>query len=150
MGKKVGLALVLIWGLVLSGLFDQTLSSPGVLQALELRSMLNEKQKQVSALESELRSLEEQYQHLEKNEAAIEREIRKNLGYAAADELVFDFSSSVRKAREAGDSAAEESLPKLGRRGPEGRGGQALGFRSLRDSLLPVSGRVERKVRHSL
>ena len=149
-GKKIALGLFVIWSFVLSGLFDQTLSSPGVLQALELRSLLNEKQKQVSALEAELRQLEEHYQHLDKNEAAIEREIRKTLGYAAADELVFDFGASGRKVRETMENTPEGSAPRLGGHGGEGRGGQVLGARSLHEALLPVSGRAERKLKHSL
>jgi cell division protein FtsB len=149
--RKIAFMLFLVWSLFLSGLLDRTFSSPGVIQALELRSLLAEKQNQVAGLEAELRQLEEQFQHLEKNDAAIEREIRKTLGYAASDELVFDFGASVRKSRDSVQPEEDAASPRrLGDRGREGRGGQSLGLRPLQDALLPVSGRVERKLRHSL
>ncbi len=139
--KIAGMVLFSVWALVLSGLFDQTFSSPGVLQALELRSLLSEKQSQVAALEAELRSLEEQYQRLDKNEVAIEREIRKTLGYAASDEIIFDFSHAFRKEQEGAadhDRALPTSPPGTQ---DQGQGGRILGLKTLRNGVLPVAGR---------
>ncbi len=142
--RMVGYSLFLIWAAVLSGLFEQTISSPGVLQALELTGLLEQKQAQVASLEAELRGLEDQIRLLEKNDIAIEREIRRTLGYAAADELVFDFTASGRRAAPAPEPAPNQ-VPTLGVRGqgapagPEGAGGRLSVTPTLRRFFLPVS-----------
>ena len=74
LGRVLGYSLFALWAVVLSGIFDQTFSSPGILQALELRGLLEDKQIQVASLEGEIRALEEQIKLLEKNDIAIERE----------------------------------------------------------------------------
>ena len=154
--RILGYALFVVWGAVLSGLFEQTFSSPGVLQALELKGLLEQKQAQVANLEGELRGLEDQIRLLEKNDIAIEREIRRTLGYAAADELVFDFTASGRKAPQNLDIPPSEA-PALGARGrvqdsqgqpgaaragqasPEGAGGRLSITPALKRFFLPVA-----------
>ena len=138
--RYLGLGLFLIWALVLSGVFDQTFSSPGVLQALELRGLLQEKQSQVEGLEAELRILEENVKLFEKNDLAIEHEIRRTLGFAAADEIVFDFSSSERNTLPARPGTRE--APQLGEdrpRDPDGAGGRLTAVSPFKKFFLPVT-----------
>lgn|GEM_PF-1078788 len=149
MGRILGYSLFFIWAAVLSGVFDQTFSSPGALQALELQGLLQDKQAQVVSLEGEIRSLEEQIRLLEKNDIAIEREIRRTLGYAASDELVYDFTASGRRQGDSEEGAEPEGQPnKLGDRGrslesgsgggAEGSGGQLSIAPALKRFFLPV------------
>ncbi len=86
-------AIFALWSLFLSGAFASFLGSPGVFQLLRLQSLLNSKQAQVSKLQSEIVALQLEGSLLEHNQVAQQREIRRVLGYAAADELIFDFSS---------------------------------------------------------
>jgi cell division protein FtsB len=154
-GRVVGYALFSLWAVVLSGIFEQTFSSPGVLQALELRGLLEDKQVQVASLEGEIRALEEQIRLLEKNDIAIEREIRRTLGYAASDELIYDFTASGRRQSGSGSEGTPESegAPRLGARGrfqdseaeagPEGAGGQLSIAPALKRFFLPVRAEAE-------
>ena len=154
-GRILGYSLFFIWAVVLSGIFDQTFSSPGVLQALELRGLLEDKQVQVASLEGEIRALEEQIKLLEKNDIAIEREIRRTLGYAASDELVYDFTASRRRQGGSGaeSSPEAEAPPTLGARGrieeseggvrPEGAGGQLSIAPAMKRFFMPVRADAE-------
>jgi cell division protein FtsB len=85
-----------VWFILLSGLLAHWGGSPGVLQAFRLSSLLSVKQQKVQELEAEVAQLEEESTRLEKSRVAQEREIRRTLGYAAQDELIFDFSSATR------------------------------------------------------
>lgn len=89
---KLWLIIFGIWAALLSGLLSGIVGSPGVLQAVQLNSFLNQKQEQVAFLESEIVRLDSDSERLEKSRVAQEREIRRVLGYAGEDELIFDFA----------------------------------------------------------
>jgi hypothetical protein len=69
-------------------------SSPGVLQAVRLQNLLKSKEMQIQAIQGELDRLQTEASLLEKSTIIQEREIRRVLGYAAPDELIFDFTPS--------------------------------------------------------
>lgn len=81
-----------LWILFLSGLPANLIGSPGVLQLIRLNHLLDSKQAQLSDLIQETRKLQTEATLLETNRHAQLREIRKTLGYAAPDELIFDVS----------------------------------------------------------
>jgi cell division protein FtsB len=81
-----------LWLLFLTGAFASMVGSPGVVQAVRLRNLLTAKQKVLEETRLENAKLQKEANDLEKNRAIQLREIRRVLGYAAPDELVFDFS----------------------------------------------------------
>ncbi len=81
------------WALFLSGAFASFVGSPGIIQAIRLKSLLSSKEAQTSRIRADIAKLQTENQQLEKNKAVQQREIRRVLGYAAPDELIFDFSS---------------------------------------------------------
>lgn len=83
----IALSLVLLSG-VMGGI-----GSPGVLQMLQVRSVLRTKQAQIEELQNQIVKLEGEAVALEKSTIVQHREIRRVLGYAAPDEIIFDFSS---------------------------------------------------------
>jgi len=85
------------WALFLSGALTGLVGSPGVVQVLRLRSLLAEKQAKAMHLESEITQLELDRERLDKSKVAQEHEVRKVLGYAAPDEIIFDFSAAERR-----------------------------------------------------
>lgn len=78
-----------LWLLFLSGF----ISSPGVLQLVRLQDLLASKNQQSEILREAIRKLEVDSTLLEKSKIVQQREIRRVLGYAAPDELIFDFST---------------------------------------------------------
>ena len=93
---RLWLGLFAVWVIFLSGALGFWMKTPGVVQALRLTSLLGMKQTQMSFLESDIQKLETEIDRLDKSRVAQEREIRRTLGYAGADEIIFDFSSAVR------------------------------------------------------
>jgi cell division protein FtsB len=93
---KLWLAVFALWGFLLSGALASLIGSPGVLHALRLRSLLEAKHGEAARLEADIRSLEEERVLLEGSRDAQEREIRRVLGYAAPDEVIFDFTAAER------------------------------------------------------
>jgi hypothetical protein len=94
--NQVWLALFGIWGLFLTGIFSTALrglAGPGVLQAIRLQNLLHSKNARVEKLQIEINELEAEATLIEKSPLAQKREIRQVLGYAAADEIIFDFST---------------------------------------------------------
>ena len=81
-----------LWAVFLSGILATVVGSPGILQSLRLHSLLTEKQKELSVIRSDLSHLQADAELLEKSSVAQHREIRRVLGYAAPDEIVFDFT----------------------------------------------------------
>jgi cell division protein FtsB len=90
---KVWIGIFCLWGLFLSGWMAGFIGSPGILQAARLNHLLSAKQDQVDELQETIHRLETESVLLEKNRLVQQREIRRVLGYAAPDELIFDFSS---------------------------------------------------------
>ncbi len=82
-----------LWTLFLSGTMASFVGSPGALQLLRLRKLLDNKRSAQLALEGDVERLEAESGRLESSKVAQEREIRRVLGYLASDELVFDFAS---------------------------------------------------------
>ena len=78
--------------ILLSGVLSSFLGSPGIYQAIQLQEILNSKQSQFDHAENDLMSLQEDSVLLEKSKIMQQREIRRILGYAAPNELIFDFT----------------------------------------------------------
>ncbi len=82
-----------LWLLFLSGTFAHLFGSPGILQAIRLKILLETKSQQLFQAKEKLRELHAEVQQLEHNRFTQEREIRRVLGYTAPDEMIFDFSA---------------------------------------------------------
>jgi len=85
---QLWLAIFAIWTISLSGLVGM----PGVFQSLRLKSLLNSKETQINQIQGDVKRLQQEVLGLEKNKVIQKREIRRVLGYAAQDELIFDFT----------------------------------------------------------
>jgi hypothetical protein len=72
------------------------LGTPGITQAVRLRGLLHSKQAELTGLEAEIQRLDTETIRLERSRIAQEQEIRRTLGYAASDEIIFDFASAKR------------------------------------------------------
>ncbi len=81
----------MIWLVLISGALPWS-GAPGIWQALQLRSLLEHKRQNLVRIEREVAELESEKKLLEADRTTQEREIRRVLGYAAPDEIVFDFS----------------------------------------------------------
>jgi cell division protein FtsB len=81
------------WLIFLSGFLAPFVGSPGIVQAIRLHGLLDAKQDQMQHIEDQIRQLEAEALRLEKSSVVQEREIRRVLGYAAGDEIIFDFGS---------------------------------------------------------
>jgi cell division protein FtsB len=85
-----------VWIILLSGVFGlmgETRFAPGALQAVRLNALLDSRKEQLSTLQAELDRMSSEANLLEHSRATQVREIRRTLGYAAPDEIIFDFSS---------------------------------------------------------
>src|SRR3989338_2942540 len=89
----IWISLLSLWGVFLSGVLSDLTSSPGMLQSWKLRSLLRSRQTELASLESETVRMDQERRKFEENSIVQEREIRRVLGYAAKDELIFDFST---------------------------------------------------------
>lgn len=83
-----------VWLMLLSGVLSSFLGSPGWLQAYRLNNLLELKKAQLSKAQEDLKKLQFDTHRLETSRIAQEREIRRVLGYAGPDELIFDFRSA--------------------------------------------------------
>ncbi len=91
---KFWLVVFSIWTILLSGAFSSIVGSPGILDWMRLDSLLSEKEKQIAGVESEIERLKSESHLLESSAALQQREIRRVLGYAGKDELIFDFTAN--------------------------------------------------------
>lgn len=80
-----------IWTLILTGLLDFWLESPGLKQWYRVESSLKEARQNIVDIENRTLLQNQTIHQLETNPVAQEREIRKVLGYLASDEIVFEF-----------------------------------------------------------
>jgi cell division protein FtsB len=94
--SRLWLGLFAIWGLMLTGVLASFVGSPGVIQLVRLKNLLDAKQTRLTQIQSEIDQLESERASLEKSHVAQQREIRKVLGYAAQDEIIFEFSAPER------------------------------------------------------
>ncbi|MBI2712695.1 MAG: hypothetical protein HYX41_07580 [Bdellovibrio sp.] len=90
---RIWIALFCTWLFILSGTVSPFFGSPGAWQALRLMDLLNTRNEKLGQLRNEIGRLQTQVSALEQSRYAQEREIRRVLGYAAPDELIFDFSA---------------------------------------------------------
>jgi cell division protein FtsB len=97
--KRLWQFFFVIWLVFLSGgvhaLFR--VGPPGAWQAVRLHLLLEDRRAESERIRGEIARVQGEVQRLESNRTALEREIRKVLGYAAPDELIFDFSASERQ-----------------------------------------------------
>lgn len=91
--NQIWIGIFAVWLVFLSGILNPFIGSPGALQSVQLQRILNHKQQQIDVAENQLIALQEDSTRLEKNALTQEREIRRVLGYAASNELIFDFSA---------------------------------------------------------
>jgi cell division protein FtsB len=83
-----------LWGVFLTGIGATLTGSPGLAQAVRLSSLLRAKEAQVTQMQDELKRLRDEAGLLEKSRVVQQREIRRVLGYAANDEIIFDFTTA--------------------------------------------------------
>ena len=91
--NRLWIGIFAIWAVFLSGILNNVVGSPGVLQALRLNSFLNSRKVQLTRLQETVQNLQTDAEQLEKSKTAQQREIRRVLGYASPDEIIFDFST---------------------------------------------------------
>jgi cell division protein FtsB len=90
---KLWLALLALWLAFLSGGAAPWTGTPGVLQQMNLHSFLDSKQAEQAELQGEIERLRSEATLLEHSKTVQHREIRRVLGYAAEDEIIFDFAT---------------------------------------------------------
>jgi uncharacterized protein YlxW (UPF0749 family) len=86
---------IAVWLILLSGVASSSvgIGPPGAIQHQRLRNLLGSTQAELARLQSEIEQLHTDASHLEQSRSVQQREIRKSLGYAASDEIIFDFSA---------------------------------------------------------
>ena len=94
--NRIWIGIFAVWGLLLSGFLSNVIGSPGVIQAVRLKILLDHKQAQAKQVQDLILSVQSESALLESSRAAQQREVRKVLGYAAPDEIIFDFSNGER------------------------------------------------------
>ena len=80
-----------IWFVLLSGVLDFWLHTPGLKQWASVESSLLDKRHEIDKIEVRSNLLKTIAIQLESNPSAQEREIRKVLGYLGENEVVFEF-----------------------------------------------------------
>jgi hypothetical protein len=91
--SRIWLGFFAIWIILLSGLLDHFVHSPGLKQWYQVESSLRDARQEIATIESKT-TLQLQVAHqLENNVVAQEREVRKVLGYLGDQELVFEFQN---------------------------------------------------------
>jgi uncharacterized protein YlxW (UPF0749 family) len=91
---KVWILTFALWGVFLTGVVANFVGSPGFIQAIRLNSLLKSKQAEVVRMQDEMKHLQSDASQLERSRVAQQREIRRVLGYAATDEIIFDFTAA--------------------------------------------------------
>ena len=90
--NRLWIGLFLVWAFLLTGVLGSFLGGPGLLQAWRLQRLLNSKQANFNQIQDDLLKLQTEAEALEKSRVTQLREIRRVLGFAAKDEIIFDFS----------------------------------------------------------
>jgi cell division protein FtsB len=97
---RIWIAFFGIWIFFLTGamasVLGKTWGGPGVVQAVRLYSLLQDKKAKLKQVQATVDQLEQESVRLEGNAAVQRREVRRVLGYTAPDELVFDFEKHER------------------------------------------------------
>jgi hypothetical protein len=89
---RVWLGFFGIWLVLLSGLLDFWLQSPGLKQWYRVVSNLSDRRQEIGEIETRSTYLHQVARELESNPSAQEREIRKVLGFLGEQEAVFEFN----------------------------------------------------------
>lgn len=82
-----------LWGVFLSGAVSHFTGSPGIIQALHLHELWDQKQTTLRETEEKSRILGIKERLLKSNTTVQEREVREVLGYARPTDLVFEMKS---------------------------------------------------------
>ncbi len=88
---KLWLGFFGVWLLLVSGLLDFWIKSPGIKQWLQVEYQVHLKRQEIAEIESKSDQYKNIIYQLETNPVAQEREIRKVLGYLGNQEIVFEF-----------------------------------------------------------
>jgi cell division protein FtsB len=81
----------LLWLVLLSGALERWVGGPGLVQWLQVRSLVAETRARGEEIEFELSRLDGLRRQLESNPAVQEIEIRRVLGYLRPNEMVFEY-----------------------------------------------------------
>jgi cell division protein FtsB len=88
--RKLWMGFFGIWLLLVSGLLDFWIKSPGLKQWLQVELLVHKKQQEIAEIEAKSENYKNIIRQLETNPVAQEREIRKVLGYLGEQEVVFE------------------------------------------------------------
>ena len=80
-----------VWLILLTGLLDFWLKTPGLKQWYKVQATLSHRRQDIAAVEAKTERMKETSKQLESNAVAQEREIRRVLGYLGEHEVVFEF-----------------------------------------------------------
>ncbi len=89
--NRIWLGFFCVWLILLSGLLDFWLKSPGLKQWYRVASALSDRRQEIGTIEDRSTTLQHVARELESNPLAQEREVRKVLGYLGEHEAVFEF-----------------------------------------------------------
>ena len=81
-----------VWLILLTGLLDAWLQTPGLKQWYKVEAALRGRRQEIAAIEAKTELMKETAKQLDANGVAQEREIRRVLGYLGEHEVVFEFS----------------------------------------------------------
>ena len=81
-----------IWLILVSGLLDFWINSPGLKQWFQVELLVRKERQEIAEIEAKTESYKQIAHQLENNPIAQEREIRKVLGYLGDQEIVFEFT----------------------------------------------------------
>ena len=89
--NRIWIGFFCIWLLLLSGVLDFWLQSPGLKQFIKVSSLLNHRRQEIGEIESRSAALAHVAKELQDNASAQEREVRKVLGFLGEHEVIFEF-----------------------------------------------------------
>ena len=90
--RKMWFSFFGIWLVLVSGLLDFWIKSPGLKQWYQVEHLLRKQRQEIATIEIKSEAFKNMAYQLEHNPVAQEREIRKVLGYLGDQEIVFEFS----------------------------------------------------------
>jgi hypothetical protein len=90
---RIWLGIFGVWAFFLTGALSGLVGGPGVIQAVRLENLLHSRSARMDQIQNHISEIQSESVGLEKNPITQQREIRRVLGYAAPDELIFDFGS---------------------------------------------------------
>ena len=94
--NRVWLSFFGVWLLLLSGVLDFWLKTPGLKQWYRVGATLDDRRQEIGVIESRSNYLNQVARELSSNPIAQEREVRKVLGYLGEQEAVFEFPADSR------------------------------------------------------